>query len=132
MNIEHMSAQDFINLAKFLEIAKEAEEAENVIKKAFSSSFSIDSKEIEVYSVSQCGEYYGEATLSIDRIWHYQDNWWGGREWDVSCTIDGIFELLRDAYFVETKQPVPKERELIDTPARYFRKFIEETKAKLK
>lgn len=131
MNIENMNVRDSVNFEKFKELKKEAIEAEEVIRKAYASSFGPKEKEKVVYAVSEYGEYYGTATLSADGIWHYQDDWCEGRDWYIKCTVQGIFELFRDEYLFETKQPALTKREFDETPARYFRKFIEETKTKL-
>lgn len=127
--LETMRVQDFINLQKFHELAHEAIEAERIIQKAFMESFGIGKEKIEVYHTESFGEYYGDATLSIDGKWHFHDNWWGGRDWEIDVTADGIFELFREAYYIENS--LPHKMDLANTPATHFRRFIEETKAKL-
>ena len=125
--LNSMTVQDFLNLPKFIELAKEAQEAEHLIKNAFSNSFGIEKNEIHVYHVTRHGEYCGDATLGVDGIWRYSDNWGGGRTWTIRVDADSIFKMLKAAYLVETKQT----ESTADIPVQYFRKFIKEIKIRL-
>ena len=147
--LEEMRVEDFLKLQRFHELAHEALEAEKVVKDVC-FKYAVDTESLQVYEYEAFSEYYGYATLSRNCMWHYHDNWWGGRDWYIPCTADGIYELFRNAYLEETKQqipngdsilhnayitethlPMPPEGNTFETPATHFRRFIEETKAKL-
>ena len=122
----NLTACELLNLQKFMELAREAADAEKIISKVFSSSFGIGKDVISVYDYSSNNEYYGNATLSINNMWHYHDNWWGGRDWQIECSVEGIFNLFKNAYLIQTKQPVEQNNQLDDTAAWHFRNFIKE------
>ena len=126
--MEAMRVQDFINLQRFHDFAHEAIEAEKIIQHIYKTSFGAGQQIINVYYTESFGEYYGNATLSTDGKWHYHDNWWGNRDWEINVDADGIFELFREAYYIENN--LPHKIEHADTPAMHFRRFIEEAKEK--
>lgn len=127
MDIMSMSAMEICLIDVFVGLAKEAFEAEALIKKHFNSAFGIDKKEIRVYHTESFGEYYGDGYLSIDGIFRYYDNWWGGREYEFNVDADGIYKMLRSSYLRRNNMAsMDSERfccdiERIDD---YFRDFI--------
>lgn len=127
--LEAMRVQDFINLQRFHVLAHEAVEAEKIIRRAYKQFFGLGQQIISVYHTESYAGYYGEATLSIDGKWHYHDNWWGGRDWEINVDADGIFQLFREAYYIENN--LPHKLKHADIPAMHFRQFIEKTKAEL-
>ena len=131
MRIMQMTAQELTLLDDFTKLAKEALEAAELINKHFNSAFGISKREIEVYRTESFGEYYGYGYLSIDGIFRYHDNWWGGREYAFSCDSDGIFKMLRSCYLrehdLESLDNEPFECN-IDQLDSYFRDFIKSLK----
>ena len=138
--VERLTVKELMRLEKYIELAHEAANAEQLIRKHYNSSFGIGNEKIEVYSTESFDEYYGSATLSINGVWHYHDNWHGGRAWDVDISADGIFVLFKEAYlqetgevytledmFDESRQYCPRYEDAT-TPAHYFREFIEKIK----
>lgn len=128
MEIMAMSAQEIVLIKVFAELAEEAFKAEQLIKEHFDSSFGLGKKEIHVYHTESFGEYYGDGHLTIDGVFKYHDNWWGGRDYQFSCDADGIYRMLRSCYLRKNKlDKLETERfdcqiEHIDG---YFREFIE-------
>ena len=143
--LEEMSVEDFRKLDEFHRIAHEAIEAERVINQVYSPLVKKSHEPLQVYSYSAFDEYYGEAILSPDMlsqsfIWHYHDNWWGGRDWYVPCTKDGIYELFRNAYLEEMNKNTPKAKYVArskpntttyETAVTYFKNFVKETMTKI-
>ena len=127
---EEMRVEDFQKLDKFHELSHEAIEAEKVIKDFYGSELEKNAF-ILVYEYEAFSEYNGYALLSDNWKWNYYDNWWGGRTWEIECTADGIFELLRNTYLAETSKEYYEKYDLLKTPAEHFRRFVQETKAKL-
>ena len=133
MDIMRMSAQEICLLGIFTDLAKEAIEAEKLIKKHFNSAFGIDKKTVHVYHTESCGEYYGDANLTIDGVFVYSDNWWGGREYRFNCDADSIYRMLRSCYLRKN------DLQNLDTAYfdcqiehidHYFREFISQIKSK--
>lgn len=133
MDIMGMSAMEIRLIDVFVGLAKEAFEAEALIKKHFNSAFGIDRKVIHVYHRESCGEYCGDGYLSIDGVFRYYDNWWKGREYEFNVDADGIYKMLRSSYLRRNKMAsMDSERfdcdiEHIDD---YFRDFIKTLAAK--
>lgn len=100
MFIEKMSAQDLINLKKFQQLAEEASEAEEILK-----------------ATSPCATWECELTVDNSTI-----------NWCMQCTTEDIFELLRDAYLLESNQATAEEKKSADKIAKCFRKFVEDSK----
>lgn len=128
MEIMAMSAQEIVLVKMFSELAEEAFRAEKLIKEHFNSSFGLGKKEIHVYHTESFGEYYGDGYLTVDGVFKYQDNWWGGRNYEFLCDAENIYRMLRSCYLrdnnldeLETER-FDCEIEHID---RYFREFIE-------
>ena len=128
MEIMKMSAQEVVLLEKLTELAKEAIKASELIKEHFKSSFGLDNQEVLVFSTQSFGEYYGNGYLTINGIFKYEDNWWGGRRYEFSVTPDGIYHMLRSCYLrrnnlshLDTEE-FNCEIEHIDG---YFRDFVE-------
>ena len=129
MNILALSVSELSLFNELTKLAEEASHAVEVINANFSNAFGIGKKEIHVFSTESCGEYYGDGYLTIDGIFKYHDNWWGGRDWSVTCTPDGIYKMLRANLLCDTNRGnliPPEERELGDV-AHYFRMFINQT-----
>ena len=95
MDILKLSSREVRLLGKLCEIAEEAHEASILIQQKFQTKFGIGKREILVFSVNQFDEYYGNGYLSVDGIFRYEDNWWGGREWSTGIDEQSIFELYR-------------------------------------
>ncbi len=104
MFFKKMSAQDLINLKKFQQLAEEASEAEEILKVAF----------------SPCATWKCELTVDNSPI-----------EWRMKCTTEDIFELLRDAYLIESNQSTAEETKYADRIADCFRWFVEDSKYNL-
>jgi len=127
MDIMRMSAKEVVLISAFSQLAEEAFKAEKIIKEHFDSSFGLGKKEIHVYHTESCGEYYGDAYLTIDGIFKYHDNWWGGRDYEFSCDAEGIYRMLRACYLRKNDlENLAEEKfdcdiEYIDS---YFREFI--------
>lgn len=128
LNIYEMKASEIRDLRKLFELADEAAEAATIIKQRYSSAFGIGCTEIDVYSVDNFGEYYGNASLSINGIWKYSDNWGGHNEWKLDCSSEEtIYRFFVEAYL---KEKVSEHDDFL-TPVRYFRRFIEQEKKKM-
>ena len=128
MEIMHLSAQEVILLNTFAKLAEEAFRAEKLINEHFNRSFGITQKEIPVYHSESCGEYYGDGYLTVDGIFKYHDNWWGGRKYQFRCDAEGIYKMLRSCYLKRNQlskldpEPFDCQIEYLDG---YFREFIE-------
>ncbi len=133
MKIFEMSAQEILLLSDFAKLAKEASEASKLISKKFDKAFGIGKREIQVYYTESCGEYYGYGYLSIDGVFKYHDNWWGGRTYEFRCDTEGIFKMLRSSYLrakgMSDLDPEKFECE-IESIDKYFREFISDLKTK--
>lgn len=133
MKIMEMSAQEIILMGVLTNLANEAIEASEIIKKHFDSAFGIDKKEIQVYHTESCGEYYGDGYLTIDGVFKYHDNWWGGRDYQFRCDSEGIYRMLRSCYLKTNNlsnldpEHFNCEIEYID---KYFREFISQIDSK--
>ena len=128
MEIMKMSAKEVVLISVFAQLAEEAFKAEKLIKEHFDSAFGLGKKEIHVYHTESFGEYYGDGYLTIDGVFKYHDNWWGGRNYEFSCDAEGIYRMLRSCYLKKNQlDDLESERfecqiEHIDG---YFREFIE-------
>lgn len=133
MDIMKMSAQEICMISVFTDLAKEALEAEKLINTHFNNAFGIDNKKIKVYHTESCDEYYGDGYLTIDGVFEYNDNWWGGRKYSFECSADGIYHMLRSCYLrkhnLQDLDPdkFDCEIEYIDE---YFRNFISRIESK--
>lgn len=96
-----LTFEDYLHLPELTKIAKFADKAEKAIKN-HSFKFGIGNSEVEVLNGNNYGEYYYSATLSIDGTWKYHDNWWGGRDFQMKCTGEEIFEAFK-AQLLETE-----------------------------
>lgn len=129
MNIMTMSAQEIILVSAFADLAKEAFKAEELIKKHFDSAFGIGKREVHVYHTESFGEYYGDGYLTIDGVFKYHDNWWGGRDYQFHADAEGIYRILRSCYLrrnnLEHLNPEKFDCQIehIDS---YFREFIKD------
>ena len=131
MKLMSMSAQEIILFGALTELAKEAAEAEELIKKHFDCAFGIGKTQIEVYH-TESSEYYGDGYLTIDGVFKYHDNWWGGRDYEFRVDADGIYKMLRSCYLREKKLE-HLDPEKFDTRidmAHYFRDFINKLRTK--
>lgn len=129
MNIYELTVSELKDLQVLFKLADEASEASEIIKKQFSSAFGIGNTVIDVYSVNNFDEYYGDASLSIDGTWKYSDNWGGHNEWKLDCSSEEtIYRFLMEAYCKEKVS----EHDSFLTPVRHFRMFIKQEKDKMK
>lgn len=129
MEIMNLSAQEIVLISVFADLAKEAFKASELIKKHFDSAFGIGKKEIHVYHTESFGEYYGDGYLTIDGVFKYHDNWWGGRDYQFACDADGIYRMLRSCYLRENNLEHLNNEKFecqIERVDGYFREFIEE------
>ena len=133
MEIMKMSAQELIMIEKLVELSKEAIEASNLIKEQFKNSFGIENKEIHVFSTESFGEYYGDGYLTVDGIFKYHDNWWGGRDYSFSIAPDDIYHMFRSCYLRRNNLSHLDTEEFncnIEHIDRYFRDFIKSISTK--
>ena len=132
MKLMSMSAREIILFGALTELAKEAVEAEELIKKHFDRAFGIGKTQIEVYHTESCGEYYGYGYLTIDGVFKYHDNWWSGRDYEFRVDADGIYKMLRSCYLRENKleRLDPEKFDTHIDMAHYFRDFINELRTK--
>ena len=129
MDIMNLSAEELVLIDTLKELAKEAIEASKLIEEKFNSSFGIKQKEIHVYHTESFGEYYGDGFLTIDGIFKYHDNWWGGRDYSFSCDTSDIYKMLRSCYLkkIGITHLDPEKFECnIENIDTYFRDFIKE------
>lgn len=128
MDIMNMSVEEIGLIGPFTDLAQEALAAEALIKAKFTNAFGIGKQEVCVYHTESFGEYYGDGYLSIDGVFRYHDNWWGGREYQFRVDADGIYKMLRSCYLKKInkahleKEPFECKIENID---HYFRDFIQ-------
>ena len=134
MDIMRLTAQELIFLEDFSRLAHEAEEASKLILEKFKTGFGPGNTEIPVYHNETFGEYFADATLSIDGTFRYHDNWWGGRTCTFKCNTEGIFKMLRSCYLrrkqmseFDPDKGVISEIQEMDV---YFADFIKELKEK--
>ncbi|MBR6252252.1 MAG: hypothetical protein IKR04_00150 [Clostridia bacterium] len=133
MEIMQMSAQEIVLMNAFAKLAEEAFMAEKTIKDYYGEkAFGLGEKEIHVFHTESCDEYYGDGYITIDGVFKYQDNWWGGRSYEFSCNAEGIYQMLRSCYLrnnglshLESKS-FDCQVEHIDS---YFRSFIKKSVA---
>ena len=92
--MEWLTYENLRHLPKLMEIAEFAEKAEKAIQSQ-SFEFKLGNSEVEVLRGNDYGECFYEATLTIDGTWNYHDNWWGGRNYSLKCTGEGIFEAFK-------------------------------------
>lgn len=127
MDIMEMSAQELVLLADLVTLAEEAHASEKLINEHFSEAFGITKREIHVYHTESCGEYYGNGYLTIDGIFKYHDNWWGGRSYEFSCNAEGIYKMLRSCY-LRDRNLAQLDPEKFDCEIQningYFRDFV--------
>ena len=128
MDVMKMSSREIIFLRDFIKIAEEAVEAERVIKEFFGKkAFGIGEKEILVYQTESGGEYYGYGYLTANGKFRYEDNLWGGREYEFKVDAEGIYKMLRSCYLRKNNceyfdpETFNCSIENIDS---YFREFI--------
>ena len=133
MDLFEMSAQEIMTLSDLAKLAREAKEASQLIAKSFKTAFGIGKMEIQVFHTESCGEYYGDGYLSIDGVFKYHDNWWGGRTYEFRCDTEGIYKMLRSSYLKSRgmSEVDPEEFDCeIENMDNYFRKFISNLKSK--
>ena len=127
MEIMKLTTDDLILLNVFSQLADEAIKAEEAILKHFENAFGINKQEIHVYHTESLGEYYGDGYLTINGIFRYHDNWWGGRDYQFSCDAESIYRMLRSCYLRKNnheKMDTEKFDCQIDHIDDYFRGFI--------
>ena len=85
-----MEFKDYLLMPIKIKFANFADKAEKAINAKYKESFGIGNREISVYS-----EFHSEnscnAVLSIEGVWKWHDEWWGGRNYEVKCTAEDIF-----------------------------------------
>ena len=134
MNIMNLKPQELVILGELTKLAMEAQEAAKLIKESYNQAFGIGSREIHVYHTDRFGEYYGDAYLTIYGVWKYHDNWWGGRDWAVNCSADGIYKCYRAGYLkeIDSLYMIPENERQLAEVTFYFKDFIEKLKEKNK
>ena len=90
-----MEFKDYLRLPIRVKIAEFADKAEQAIKGNYTHAFGIGVQEISVYTETD-SENTSKATLTIEGLWKWHDEWWGGRYFEVNCTGEDIFR-----HFVE-------------------------------
>ncbi len=86
-----MEFKDYLLMPIKIKFAEFADKAEKAIKENYKESFGIGNQEIPVYSASN-SDNSCEATLTSQGVWKWHDEWWGGRNYEVTCTGENIFE----------------------------------------
>ena len=94
----NLTVNDLLMFSDLQREAKDAQDAYEVIKRKYANAFGLGTKEIMVYEKVET-EYSGVGYLTIDGVFKYHDNWWGGRNWEVDVSNpDKIFEVFRLHY----------------------------------
>ena len=102
--IMDFTVNDFMMFEDFGRLAKEAQDAYNLISRAYTDCFGLGKKEIKVITRMD-SEYDGYGYLTVDGMFKYHDNWWGGRDWTVDCSgPDGIFKVFKYAYIDQLRE----------------------------
>lgn len=86
-----MEFRDYLLMPIKMKFAEFAEKAEKTIKEKYKESFGIGNQEIQVYSTF-CSDCSSVASLTIDGVWKWHDDWCGGRNYEIKCTAEDIFE----------------------------------------
>ncbi|MBO5178743.1 MAG: hypothetical protein J6B87_00125 [Clostridia bacterium] len=130
--IMSLEVQEMAIMDELQAVAKEAIQAAEIVNRAYSNAFGICQKRVHVYHTEAFGEYYGDAELSNEGVWYYHDNWWGGRNWQVECTAEGIYKCYR-AYLLRDQKmdaSIPRDELRLAEVAGHFRDFVKELKEK--
>ena len=85
-----MEFKDYLLMPIKIKFAEFADKAEKAIKANYKASFGIGNQEIQVYSESNSDDCC-TATLTFQGLWKYHDEWWGGRNYEITCTGEDIF-----------------------------------------
>lgn len=86
-----MEFKDYLLMPIKIKFAKFADKAEKAIKENYKASFGIGNQEIQVYSEYNSDDHC-TAILTIQGLWKYHDEWWGGRNYELTCTAEDIFD----------------------------------------
>ena len=86
-----MEFKDYLLMPIKIKIAEFADKAEKAIKENYKESFGIGNQEIQVYSEYNFDDHC-TAVLTIKGLWKYHDEWWGGRNYELTCTAEDIFD----------------------------------------
>lgn len=89
-----MEFKDYLHLQILCKFAEFADKAEKGIKQNYKTAFGIGNQEIQVYNVyhSECST---TAMLTSQGVWKWHDTWWGGRNYEVVCNGEEIFENFK-------------------------------------
>ena len=85
-----MEFKDYLLMPIKIKFAEFADKAEKAIKEKYKEAFGIGNQEISVYSSSH-SENSVNANLTCQGLWKWHDEWWGGRNYEVNCTGEDIF-----------------------------------------
>ena len=97
-SIMDFTVNDFMLFEAFGRLAKEADDAFDIITDAYTDCFGLGKKEVRVFTRTDT-DYDGVGYLTVEGMFKYHDNWWGGRDWTIDCSNpDGIFKVLKCAY----------------------------------
>ncbi len=123
MDVMQMSAREIVLLNAFSQLAEEAFKAEQVIKECYGKkAFGLGETEILVFQTVVSGEYYGYGYLTVNGTFRYEDNWWGGRQYEFKVDAESIYKLFRSCYLRKNgSEDCECNIEHIDE---YFREFI--------
>ena len=114
------------------ELAEEAMNAEETIEKIFSKAlFKMGEEKIHIYHTGH-GDYEGDGYLTHNGVFEYHDNWWGGRGFSVTLTMEGIYSFFRSCYLKEeglSNLDPEKFFTDVDKPDEIFRRFLTEKSA---
>jgi hypothetical protein len=85
-----MEFKDYLLMPIKTKVANFADKAEKAIAANYNESFGIGNQKIKVYSASN-SDNSCVAMLTISGVWMWHDEWWGGRNYEVKCTAEDIF-----------------------------------------
>jgi len=122
--IMQLTPEEVFAVVKLQELATEANEAAKLIKETY-RCFGIGEEEIEVY---EDRDGYNHEYLTHSGLWKAR---YLHQTYDVYCTPEGIFECFKAEYFTQMGvcNLSHQTRDLAEA-ARYFRSFINKTRAK--
>ena len=128
MEIMAMSAQEIVLRQDVFRTGWRSVQSWKTHQRTLQQFVWLGKKEIHVYHTESFGEYYGDGYLTVDGVFKYQDNWWGGRNYEFLCDAENIYRMLRSCYLRDNNLD-ELETERFDCEIKhidgYFREFIE-------
>lgn len=115
-----LTPEEVLAMTGLAKIAEESIEAIKLISETY--SFKMGEDKVVVWS-DECNAEY----LTIDGIWQAR---YLHQTYDVTCTVDKVYDLLRKEYLYKEGYIKTKEYEDKKQVAGYFRAFINKTRQK--